>query len=251
MIQNNNIDKLDSDVLVNPRRVLLVELIYWIMFFRIKIMSPEEAARFLMLFDNKLYSLQGRAAVRYGNGIHTKHRHMQYHDFFVNRITKNEKVLDVGCGIGAVSYDIAQKSGAIITAIDLNPKNIEKAKAEFNHSNIEYIVGDAFTDLPEKKFEVVILSNVLEHIEKRAFFLKRLCLTVSPKRLLIRVPLFERDWRVPLKKELGIDYRLDSTHFTEYTHESFFREMKEAGLAITHLESRWGEIWAEVIPDGA
>lgn len=232
------------------QRSFWVEVLYWISYLRIRFLSEKEGVRFLMLLDNRLYHLQGNAAVRYGNGLHPKHRYLKYHDFFVNRIGKNEKVLDVGCGMGVVSYSIALKSEAIVTGIDLNPENIKKAKMQFNHKNITYFVGDALTDLPNEKFDVVILSNVLEHIEKRVDFLKQLCLKVSPQRLLIRVPLFERDWRVPLKKELGIDYRLDSTHYTEYTHESFIEEMNDAGLRIAHLESRWGEIWAEVVPDG-
>jgi SAM-dependent methyltransferase len=235
-------DKSEGNTPVKPYGSLLVRLILWVVALRTKTLSAKEAARFLMLLDNKLYSLHGNAAVRYGNGIHTKHHHMRYHDFFVNRIGKNEKVLDVGCGIGAVANSVAKRSGAMVTGIDLDRSNIEKARAEFNHDNIIYILGDALSDLPNEKFDIVILSNVLEHIEKRVEFLKQLCLTLSTQRLLIRVPLFERDWRVPLKKELGIDYRLDSTHFTEYTHESFLDEMKEAGLTITHLESRWGEI---------
>lgn len=242
-------DKSEEDIAKNPSGSLLVELIFWVVALRTKTMSSKEAARFLMLLDSKLYPLQGNASVRYGNGIHTKHRHMKYHDFFVNRISKNDKVLDLGCGIGVVSYSVAQRSGATVLGIDLDRSNIEKARVDFNHDNIIYIVGNALKDLPKQKFDVVILSNVLEHIEKRGDFLKQLCLTVSPQRLLIRVPLFERDWRVPFKKELGIDYRLDPTHLTEYTHESFLGEMEEAGLKITHLESRWGEIWAEVIPD--
>jgi len=58
--------------------------------------------------------------------------------------------------------------------------------------------------------------------------------------------LFERDWRVPLKKELGVEWRLDTTHETEYTLESFKEEIANAGLSITHLEVQWGEIWAQV-----
>jgi hypothetical protein len=72
--------------------------------------------------------------------------------------------------------------------------------------------------------------------------------SVHPERILIRVPLFERDWRVPLKKELGVEWRLDDTHETEYTLESFASEMQEAGLAVKHLEVRWGEIWVELFP---
>ena len=69
---------------------------------------------------------------------------------------------------------------------------------------------------------------------------------VHPSRFLIRVPVFERDWRVPLKRELGVEWRLDPTHETEYTLESFEKEMAAAGLRITYQEVRWGEIWAEV-----
>ncbi len=76
-------------------------------------------------------------------------------------------------------------------------------------------------------------------------FLRGIVETMRPSRLLLRVPVFERDWRVPLKQELGIDYRLDSTHYTEYTLESFSSELEEAGLRVTHQEVRWGEIWAE------
>ena len=60
--------------------------------------------------------------------------------------------------------------------------------------------------------------------------------------------MFNRDWRVPLKKELGLPYLLDDTHFTEYTQESFEQEMTSSGLSVVHLEVRWAEIWAEVVP---
>ena len=66
--------------------------------------------------------------------------------------------------------------------------------------------------------------------------------------MIIRVPLFERDWRVPLKREIGVDYRLDSTHFIEYTQEGFLEELREAKLKATHVEVRWGEIWSVAAP---
>ena len=69
-----------------------------------------------------------------------------------------------------------------------------------------------------------------------------------PAHILIRVPLFERDWRVPLKQELGVEWRLDPTHEIEYTIESFAEEIAEAGLTVSLQEIRWGEIWAEVSP---
>ena len=51
---------------------------------------------------------------------------------------------------------------------------------------------------------------------------------------------------MPLKKELGVEWRLDPTHETEYTLETFAEEMSAANFRIDHLEVRWGEIWSEV-----
>ena len=211
-------------------------------------LAPDEALRFLFRLDEKLYLQQGNLAVAYGGGLHTKHRHMKYHDFFVNRIKSNERVMDIGCGIGALAYSIADISGAKVTGIDINLESIDVAQKRFSHDNIEYIVGDALEYLPDNSVDVVVLSNVLEHIPpERPAFLKRVIEIVHPSRMLIRVPLFERDWRVPLKKELGVEWRLDPTHYIEYTLETFAEEMREAGLEIIHLEVRWGEIWAELL----
>lgn len=211
-------------------------------------MKPDDGLRFLFRLDSVLYSLQGQLAKSYGGGTHTKHRHMKYHEFFINRIKANERALDVGCGTGAVSYDIAATAGALVTGIDFIEDNIKTATKIYNHQNVKYLVGDVLTDLPDERFDVVVMSNVLEHIKDRPEFLKKLINVTKASRVLIRVPLFERDWRVPLRKELGIEWRLDNTHETEYTIESFLSEMDNAGMNIKHQEIRWGEIWAEVIP---
>ena len=50
---------------------------------------------------------------------------------------------------------------------------------------------------------------------------------------------------MPLKKEMGVEYRLDDTHYIEYTQEEFFSELANAGLAVESYQVRWGEIWAE------
>lgn len=207
--------------------------------------SPKEALEFLFEIDNRLYSMQGKAARAYGKGIHTKHRHLKYHDFFVKNIKTGERVLDIGSGIGYMCDDIARKVPSVqVVGLELNKDNISFAREHYQRPNLKFIQVDSRKELPDGKFDVVTLSNVLEHIEQRVELLKKIRTQVKPKRFIIRVPLFERDWRVPLKKELGIDYRLDSSHFIEYTQEGFCEELRQAGLKATHLEVRWGEIWS-------
>lgn len=245
------LQKLLDILLVAPlcfvlRGTKLITFVQMVIEKRIGQVPAADALRFLFLLENSIYSQQGRMASIYGDGVHTKHRHMKYHDFFTKRISASEKVLDVGCGIGAVAYDVAEESGALVVGIDLNADHLAKARKRFSHKRVEYVHGDALSQLPEGAFDVVVMSNVLEHLKDRSNFLRSLVRVSKAKRFLIRVPLFERDWRVPLKEELGVDWRLDATHETEYTLESFAEEIAEAGFSIVHQEVRWGEVWAEV-----
>lgn len=61
---------------------------------------------------------------------------------------------------------------------------------------------------------------------------------------LIRVPMLDRDWVTLYKKELGLEYRLDVTHFVEYTLNSFAKELEDAGLKMESYRVRYGEIYA-------
>ncbi|HDP70262.1 MAG TPA: class I SAM-dependent methyltransferase, partial [Actinobacteria bacterium] len=98
---------------------------------------------------------------------------MNYHKFFVNNIEEGDTVLDIGCGNGALTFDLAKKAKKVV-GIDINEKNIEVAKSKYNSANIEYKVGDATKDLDNKKFDAVVLSNILEHIEDREDFLNKI-----------------------------------------------------------------------------
>jgi 2-polyprenyl-3-methyl-5-hydroxy-6-metoxy-1,4-benzoquinol methylase len=178
------------------------------------------------------------------DGLHPKHRIMNYHKFFVDNVGENDTVLDIGCGNGALSYDVARKARKVV-GIDLSERNISVAISKYSKDNIDYVHGDALTDLPDQQFDLIILSNVLEHIDKRLEFLTFLKRLTS--KFLIRVPMLNRSWIDIYKKELGLEYRLDKTHFIEYTLESFKEELEKAGLAISDYSVQFGEIWAVIV----
>jgi len=203
----------------------------------------------LLTLDSLLYRLTGIKSIEYNGGSHVKHRLTGYHDFFINQVKPKERVLDIGCGRGEVAYGIAGKAGGIVTGIDWKKDWIEYARKNYQHPNLEFVQCDATEFVPTQGFDTIIMSNVLEHIKGRITFLQKIKEQIQPERFLFRVPVFNRDWRVPLRKELGLPYFLDDTHFIEYTQEIFEEEMDASGLRITHMEIRWGEIWAEVVPD--
>ncbi len=80
------------------------------------------------------------------------------------------RILDVGCGGGLVSEQLA-KAGAIVTGIDRSAPSIATARRHAVGSglfNIEYLVGSVF-DLPfaDASFDAVVSSDFLEHVSDR------------------------------------------------------------------------------------
>jgi glycosyltransferase involved in cell wall biosynthesis/2-polyprenyl-3-methyl-5-hydroxy-6-metoxy-1,4-benzoquinol methylase len=209
--------------------------------------SPEAGLKFLLELDNWLYKQEGQSSIAYNNGLHVKHRLINYYRFFTENISTGNSVLDIGCGNGALTFQIAKKTCAPVLGIDISKANIDTAKLNFAAGNITYRFGDITTDLPNEHFDVVVMSNVLEHLENRVEILKLINNEIKPNKLLLRVPMFERDWRVPLKKELNVDWRMDNTHYIEYTLNEFIKETSVAGYSIVYQEIHWGEFWAVLV----
>lgn len=201
--------------------------------------------RLLQLRDRLDWVINERA-MAYGQGEHPKHRLTRYHDFFVERISDGERVLDVGCGYGAVARSIARAHPhSQVVGIDQDQPRLAQAEVSDNPPNLQFCNCDATQSVPEGQWDVVVLSNVLEHIADRTAFLNALQLSTHASRFLIRVPLFERDWQMALRRELQVDYRSDADHKIEHTLAEFHAEIAAAGLVAVEVLTLWGEIWAE------
>ena len=192
------------------------------------------------------YQLAGMlSCVLEPDGLHPKHRLMRYHDWFRDRVQRDWDVLDVSCGNGALAFSVKPACRSIV-AIDMNPENIAIAGRQFSREGISYVCGDATRYTFGMEFHAIILSNVLEHIEFRVAFLQELALRQTGLKpvFLIRVPMLTRDWITLYKREMGLEWRLDKTHFLEYTHEGFMKEMERAGLVVTEHLVQFGEMYA-------
>jgi SAM-dependent methyltransferase len=211
-------------------------------------LPAESRSTFLMRLDHELYSLHGEAAIATNGGLHPKHDLIKYHDFFVRHIGVGSRVLDLGCGVGEVSLSIAQRCGAIVTGLDLNEASLlkasEKAAAIGLADRTRFGKADITTSRIGETFDVIVLSNVLEHLEQRSQLLAMWQAWYQPSVVLIRVPAFDRDWRVPWKEQLGVEWRLDDTHFTEYTQDQLEADIRNGGLVNNGIYARWGEYYA-------
>lgn len=104
------------------------------------------------------------------------------------------KFLDVGCKIGG-SFSIAKKYGFTFEqgiGIDVNAAHVEN----FKKSGYNGIVASATNiPFPDKHFELVIFSHVLEHLpnEEEGYKALRECLRVCSKTLFVALPFFDED----------------------------------------------------------
>jgi len=211
--------------------------------------DPSAGLRRLFLLRDRLDWVTNERAMAYGQGEHPKHSLTNYHAFFIDRIRDGERVLDVGCGYGAVARSIAMACPhSEVVGIDMDEARLAQAFATRNPRNLHFIQGDATRRVPAGRWDLVVLSNVLEHIDDRIDFLKSFQATTAVSRYLIRVPLFERDWQMALRRELGVDFRSDDDHRIEHTLAEFRSEIGAAGLVIREMQTLWGEIWADCCP---
>ena len=83
------------------------------------------------------------------------------------------KILDIGCGGGLLSEPMS-RLGADVVGIDASQKNINIAKLHAKKSNLDI---NYFCISPEnfqidKKFDVILNMEIIEHVDNADFFLK-------------------------------------------------------------------------------
>ena len=87
---------------------------------------------------------------------------------------KNLNILDIGCGGGLLSEPMSRLGGNV-TGIDASEKNIASAKihAKQNDLNISYFCNSPENFNSNKKFDVVLNMEIVEHVEDVNFFIKK------------------------------------------------------------------------------
>lgn len=83
-------------------------------------------------------------------------------------IKNNSSILEIGCGIGALTLLLSKKvRRGRIEATDLSPRSIAYAKTHLQKENVSFSASDIFEFSPATKpFDKILLFDVLEHIPK-------------------------------------------------------------------------------------
>jgi hypothetical protein len=207
---------------------------------------------FLLNFHSRLYPLISRLAIYYNNGKHPKRDIIRYQDWFASNLKIDDVVIDIGSNDGMLANYLTNFCD-FVYGIEINPGSFNVSSKSTN-PKAKFFLGDATTfDFKNlKPINVIIMSNVLEHLSDRVGFLANILKQIHAHekpsfRLLIRVPMIDRDWLVVYKKLMGVEWRSDPTHYTEYTLTSFKDELDQVGLKLSRFEIRFGELYANCI----
>jgi len=160
----------------------------------------------------------------------TKFDQLHYHgtdaiDIFIEKLEINEKtkILDVGSGIGGPARYIANKTGAEITAIELQSDQNNLAKdltKKCGLSNkVSHICGDILDyDFKNQTFDAVVSWLTLYHIANHEILLKKLFNLLNPngffytEDITSRINLSDAE-RKEIKKEI---YGIHLPYFDNY-----------------------------------
>ncbi|MBI5371165.1 MAG: class I SAM-dependent methyltransferase [Sphingobacteriales bacterium] len=152
-------------------------------------------------------------------------------------------VLEIGCGIGALTYLLAGKiKKGNIEATDLSPASVAFAQKHLDQSNLVFYAGDILELNPRAaSFDYILLFDVLEHIplEKHPALFQRISGWMGEdSMLLINLPnpgyiLYDQQHNPAALQEL------DQPVFTEI----LVPRLAAAGLELHYFET-W-TVWAE------
>ena len=157
------------------------------------------------------------------------------HDKIINLTEKNKKVLDIGCASGYLASFLKEK-GCLIDGIDTDEESIKEAKKYFN----AYVLDISKEDI-KGKYDVIILGDILEHLEHPDKILFKLkdnlnkdgYIVISLPNIVNIYPRLKILFGIFDYEEKGI---FDRTHLKFFTRKSFKELIKDTGYEIEKLE---------------
>lgn len=171
--------------------------------------------------------------------------------FLLQFIRPDDTVLDLGCKYGEISYALAGKAKKVV-GIDYDDAAIARAKALHRKENLFFETGDALLFLRNnnEKFNVLILSHILEHIDDPEKLLMDFKSHVD--HIYVEVPDFDKSYLNHYRKELECDLiYTDTDHISEFDRQDLAQLFEKCNLVMQSSEYRFGvqRYWLKTTPN--
>ncbi|OGR53675.1 MAG: hypothetical protein A3I11_03455 [Elusimicrobia bacterium RIFCSPLOWO2_02_FULL_39_32] len=167
----------------------------------------------------------------------------------VEFIGNGKKVLEIGCATGYIGKFLKEKRNCVLWAVELEQHAAEMARPFYENIFVGDVQSDNFFKGIHEKFDVILCSNVLEHLTDPLGTILRLKHSLSKKGFFIIALPNVAHWSVRLNLLLGrFDYTktgiLDDSHLKFFTLKTARKFLQDSGLKIDN----WGFDWDNGIP---
>jgi SAM-dependent methyltransferase len=162
----------------------------------------------------------------------------QRRDFLLANVTAGERALDLGCGLGSFTAELAQ-AGSHPIGVEVAEAALRRARAL--HPSIDFRLAPIDGPLPleDSAFDLTWCSEVIEHVGDTARWLSEVRRVLAPGgRLLLTTPSHGR-----LRVALGGVERFSEPlgdHLHLYTRRSLEQLLREFGFGRIEIRSVGG-----------
>jgi SAM-dependent methyltransferase len=155
-----------------------------------------------------------------------------------------ERVLDVGCGTGAVTAEIAQRTRGRVTGLDLDPSVIGFAAAWA--SEVDWLVGDAHR-LPfrDRSFDLVVCSYLLLWVENPALVVQEMARVVKDGGTVLATTEPDYGGRIDYPEDIDLGPLMEESLRHDGAHPRLGRRLKAllSGAGLVVQVGIIGSVW--------
>ncbi len=129
---------------------------------------------------------------------------------------KISRIAEIGGAEGHVLAGFVQRLGYPVEAINYELANKFIDEGRKIHTNIQFVNADITKESINGKFDVIILSDIVEHIEDEGQFLEKI--SELTKYVLINIPI-EKCLHIKFLRSIGKVPPLGLTHWAGHLHD--------------------------------
>lgn len=165
---------------------------------------------------------------------------------FAAHFCAGKQVLDAGCGTGYGAFALARNGAATLLAVDRDRLNISFARRHFALPNLTFQQADLERIvLPASSLDVIVSSNVIEHLDHPAEFLGRVRQALAPGGVgIVAVPpvrnAYERGLHAGIhyhRSVYSVDDWITLFESAGFRHRPFLHQARRAPDFTSHRRS--------------